>query len=293
MQNIYSWWVYFKLQCNNKIFTDIINSPFLKIYIPSFFISKRTIKEDNIIQIVHWNNPWIKKIKTKFLIIHDEETSIEDIITLIEYCCSYFRQQKWIYSIHWSAISYNNTGILLWWSISWIWKTSTAINLCKKQWFSFIGDETIYITDKWKIINWSKKIFFNKPSMFTYLNNSFHNTNIENNWISTTTNKVTLKIMIQPIICSWWKFESIIRNDTKRTFHLYEEFSRRIRWCSRLINNRSVPIQSIDDENISEKRILCCKKIASNTTAYTLKWSMNRILNEIKKITLSLHLEND
>ena len=272
------------LLCENpQLLFEIQNYPFLEKYFPFFSQIENPGKIWGLIILRTWHSPWIIKRKKQYIITFDQGTSIEDIITLLEYCCIAYRQEHQIYSIHWSAISYKDKGILFWGSISGAGKTSLAIKLAQKKNFFFLWDENIYINSNGEILNWVTNILFNKPSLWHFFEKIPWNIQLLH-----SKQRPQIKIIIQPLVVKWGVLELIERDKIKIKFHIYEELSRRIRWVSRLINNWSIPVKSLDTKALSSNRIKMTSSLTDHILWYTIKWDINVIQKEIEKIILSL-----
>lgn len=269
------------VNCDDSAGNDILSSDFISKYIPSVDITVDENTKSSFVLVVKDNNKLSFTLKDNqaFLDgIYKTDYNINDLVTVIDYCLEYKRQQEGIYTVSGSAVSKNGKGILILGSISGLGKTTLALNLCYSQGYKFIGDEKILLQEN-NIIGGIKTIQFNKAWLDVSIPKDFE----QKLSIEDKTTKISL--IIQPSISKDSSSLEIEKWDILKTnFHLYEELTRKIRGISRRISNYNYPLVSIDTESISLLRSGFSSKISKSTDAYSIKGNLNDVLEKINSL---------
>jgi len=268
-----------------ELLISISRHPFSGSYIPEYSYSWSSskilahfdlcIEEGKYTRFIHSD-------KTSILTIgKDNKLSIEDIITTIDYCLDYKRQSAGVYVVHGSACSQKKHGIVFFGAISGIGKTSTNLNMCQKFDFEFIGDEKILIDMQGYILGGTKSIFFNKPELFQWLNKDLHNRDMNTaGKIKVSSKPTKCKVFVQPVITSEGSDLLVSKWDEhKANWHLYEELTRKIRGTSRRIADYKIGLQSIDNNELTQKRISTAKLISETAHFYLIVGPKDSISN--------------
>jgi hypothetical protein len=244
--------------------------PFLYEYIPDLIIENLADNSasDFIIKLSRSNYNSFDIDDNIISIQCSDKCSVKDIITLLDYGLEYCRQSKEIYCLHGSAVVRDNLAIIFLGQVSGLGKTSIALELALNHGFSFLGDEKIllkYVGNKFSIKS-TNRLKFNKSYLKDHLEVNEEGFiqkfgDISKAWYE-------LSLLIQPQICPsgellYDKFDSF-----KAEFHLYEEMTRKIRGCSRRVNDFTEPLLSIDTYKLSKKRSDFCKKLSSAVDSY-------------------------
>lgn len=269
------------VNCDDTVGNDILNSDFILKYIPSVDITIDERTKSSLELVVKDNNrlSFTLKDNQAFLDgIYKTDYNINDLVTVIDYCLEYKRQQEGIYTVSGSAISKNGNGILILGSISGLGKTTLALNMCYSLGYKFIGDEKILLQED-NIIGGIKTIQFNKAWLDESIPKDFE----QKLSIEDKTTKISL--IIQPSISKDSSSLEIEKWDILKTnFHLYEELTRKIRGISRRISNYNYPLVSIDTENISLLRSEFSNKISKSADTYSIKGNLNNVMERINSL---------
>lgn len=277
-----------KIIASDEIANYLNNFKFTSDYIPALeFISKND-RYDGLMEIRDENDFSFNYLDTKATLCCNvgKNISYHDIVTLIDYVLEALRQKKEEYCIHGSAVSINGSGLYLMGPISGLGKTTIALDLCLSNNFSFIGDEKLIVNGNFQIVGGVKNINYNKEALKKSLPINLDNvekTKLANK-INIECNPVKLRAILLPIImpeCGGLEVEKW--DQPKAAFHLYEEFSRKIRGISRRVNNFCIPIQSIDNDQISQLRSDFINRLSAEVPVYFLKGGKDKIKSEIIK----------
>lgn len=262
-----------------KLLSKIPSHPFFLNYIPESshaWVSgdaELFIEEGQSTSFVHSG-----KI-SKLTIGQDSRLSIEDIITVVDYCLDYKRQLEGVYVIHGSASAQNSKGVIFFGPISGIGKTSLNLHMCQRYNFGFIGDEKILISSQGYIVGGTKSVYFNKQEMFKWLDKDLHNKDMRTaGKLNMASEQASCTIFIQPVITSGGSNLVVTKwDEAKADWHLYEELTRKIRGISRRISNYTIGLQSLDNQELTQKRITAVKSITKSAQFYLILGSKDSI----------------
>ena len=269
------------VDCNDVIGSDISNSGFIKKYIPDISIQKIDstdtnfkflVTDDGKLSFTYDSNQALLKGQYK------SDYSLNDLVTVIDYCLEYSRQLENIYTVSGSAISKNGEGILILGSTSGLGKTTLALNMCYSQGFKLIGDEKILLMDA-SIIGGIKSVQFNKE----WLNESVPKDVNQKLLMENEIAKISL--IVQPSISKNSTGLEIEKWDQIKTdFHMYEELTRKIRGISRRISNYTYPLASIDNETIALSRSKFAEKISKSVDTYSIKGNLEEVVQRVNSL---------
>ncbi|MGI5825834.1 MAG: hypothetical protein ACOX50_00295 [Patescibacteria group bacterium] len=217
----------------------------------------------------------------------DNQISVEDIITVIDYCLEYARERNNIYCLHGSAVGLDGKGILLVGQASGLGKTTLSLNLCVDHQAKFVGDEKILINNKLELINGVKIVSYNKTSLFESVKVNLNNKRIGQNTqlVQAQSAPIKIKLVVQPLICPSAKEVEVEKwPELKANFHFYEDLSRKIRGVSRRVGKFSLPLPSLDNEILATKRSELANQIASNIPFFSIKGDIAPVMNEIIRL---------
>ncbi len=262
--SIYSFSVGANIHGTESVINMIESSAFLNEYIPGFRFGKNESKNIRIeINSTNKENITLLESKDAAVIHFRNEYTEKDIISLIELVLEFYRQKRGIFTIHGSACDYKGSGILIIGGASGIGKSTLAYKLSEETSdFKFIGDEKICVNNRGEIIGGIQKVGLNQKK---YTGNSDKALSL---WHGTASKISTI---IQPLLCDDGKLDVYEWNEARKKWHLYEEFSRKIRAVSRVAAGN--PIQSIDSDKIAMKRLNFIDYLVSNSSikAFTIQ----------------------
>lgn len=268
----------------------IISSSFVYHYIPAFSLtSKVKIRQEYTLELNNKNAKLsFQKQGKKFYLEGNlkKYLSLEDVITVLEYCLEYIRQEKGIYCVHGSAVAKQGKSILFIGAASGLGKTTLALNLCQQEGFDFIGDEKILVDLNNQLVGGSTFIIYNKKFLTKSIKINLNLKKIDyNSQIKLAKTPLRLSLIVQPMIFnSAVKLEIERWNNLKANFHFYEEITRKIRGTSRRINNFRYPLPSIDNEIIALKRASFANEIAQKVPFYQLRGNTSKIMGKISEL---------
>lgn len=215
-----------------------------------------------------------------------DKVSLEDIITVIDYCFDFIRQKGGIYCVHGSSVSYKGKGVLFVGSVSGLGKTTLALSLCQNYKFLFIGDEKILINNKEEIIGGSKHISYNKEVLNESLNYDFNNKTEKeiSEKIGFSDTPVPISLVVQPGVFPL-KGVQFLEEDNwssvKASFHFYEELTRKIRGISRRVAKYSYPLLSLDTDELAGERVTVANNVAGKVPFWLLKGDVDSVAKKI------------
>lgn len=256
---------------------DISKSSFWHDFIPNIIIYKKKFKQDCDFYLEVFNNKkpkfQIKKKHWKLYIDFNSNYTEKDIIVVAGYCLERLRQERWIYTFHWSLLFNRslNMGIGLFWWISWIGKSTLANYFHRKneEWF-FWGDE------KYLINPFSKLVYKSNIK----LDKKTHDIGIKN--------ETPIWLFVVPIVTAQsWSFEIHEFSHLKKKRHFYEEMTRDVRLLNGLIAWFNYPLPSLDNIWISRKRIIWADLLAKEVGCFFIKWTTQEIYNAISALITS------
>jgi hypothetical protein len=273
---------------DNNLLRSIINNDFLSKYIPEVIVS-RTDKRRNIFQLTFQPShitslEFVSENKVCFN-YQIEIVSIRDLISVIDYVLDFVRQKDGVYNIHASACSLNDKAIVFIGSVSGLGKTTLALNLCLNKGFKFIGDEKVLLSEDMTVIGGVKTIEYNKNQLYKTIDNNYHNKDITNEkTINVETQNIALALIIQPMIVKNGNLFVNKWEPIKSEWHLYEEMTRKIRGISRRVNNFSVPIPSIDTNDIAVRRSQFAKQLSKKIQCFDIGGDLAQVEKKICEI---------
>jgi hypothetical protein len=204
--------------------------------------------------------------------------SPEDVITIAKHMLERIKQEHGIYTIHGSAVSKNDEGVVLFgWKNT--GKTSTAIYLVKNKGFEFVSDGQMSINEKGEIIGRITEF----EDLYNKLKKLYKIENINNLKIESEDKKPKISLLVYPQIAPT---NEVINwgNSPTSIFHLYEQLSIEIRGLyASYINNFSRPLCSLDTVNLAIRRIAFVKRLLKQTKVLQIRGSVKFIAEEIIK----------
>lgn len=211
----------------------------------------------------------------------------EDLVTVIDYCFDYIRQEMGVYCVHGSAAEKNGKGVLFFGPISGIGKTTVTLNLCLKKNFSFIGDDKILINSYGEIEGGAKLLRYNKSALNQSVSENLDKLSPEEIKakvkISKSNSKITLIVL--PILSHKTAGLEIEKWDSiKSNFHIYEELTRKIRGTSRRVGNYNYPLESLDSRKLAQKRSIFSSILSERVPFYMLKGNPDEVLDKVTEL---------
>jgi len=278
-----------KIISSNELGEKILATKFFYDYIPGLVMSKAAMVSDGEVELYE-NSKFNFEFKDGVGEIHfslGKNLSMMDLVTLIDYLLEYFRQKMGVYCLHGSAISIKGNGVWFMGPISGLGKTTLALNMCLRNDCKFIGDEKILLDKKGNLIEGIKNINYNKELLTKSVAVNFDGMVEKDiqNVLELEKNLVRLKLIILPILMRGAGFIEIDKwKIEKSSFHIYEQLSLKIRAVSRRLNNFVVPIQSIDNDELSQKRSDFANEIVKNVEVYMLKGDEKSVAQKILEL---------
>lgn len=281
-----------QIEIDNRLFQEIMATNFIHKYIPDPVVIPYNGEGFLGSMLIDINTEIYEFTctpkKSSLKIPHNVDITIEDIITIIDYYINYLRQYEEQYLIHGSAISKNGKGVILFGSTSSLGKTTLALNLCLKDKFEFIADEKILLNKELKILGGTKMIEYNKETLFKSVNIDLNCLPVEKlkKEITVQNSAVDLELAIQPMLSIGGDLEIEKWTKLKSNFHIYEESSRSIRGISRRICDFTLPIQSVDNQELSLKRSTFSQLFAEYIDCYTIKGDIEKVSEKLEKLII-------
>jgi len=255
------------------IINRIINSKFLKCYIPGVEICLQEEKSDCEL-IIKKNKPKIE-LKYPKAVYNNNVFDEKDIISLIEYLLERSRQESGLYCIHGSACLIKGKAVIFWGGASGMGKTTLCEKLQEEYGANWFADEKIVINfSTGKVISWVDRAYLKTDKgNFKKLDSKI----IE---------PIPIAFFVYPILshqsCNKMIFDKWPKS--KFRWHLFEELNRKIRATSRLFFSNNEPIMPLDTMDLARKRLSDLKKAINSFKCYFLSGNYKDICKKICSI---------
>jgi len=269
------------VKCSEHLVHLLKGSEFLPSHIPDVLVLDEEFKSGEfVLEIIYDCQVRFSFAKNRASLYGDIDSnlSIEDVITVIDYCLEYLRQLQGIYCVHGSAVSSHGLGILIFGGLSGLGKTTLALHLCKNKNYNLIGDEKLLLKGDY-LLGGIKKVTFNKQWLF-------ESSSLEiAEQIQREEKAVKISLIIQPgiagVSCG---LEKEKWSEIKANFHFYEELSKTIRGVSRRISNFTYPLVSLDNQEIAVGRSQYAKYLSSKVPFYSIRGNVEEAIDFIDEL---------
>ncbi|NLB72385.1 MAG: hypothetical protein GX797_10355 [Chloroflexi bacterium] len=272
-----------RLKSSPKVLEEILSSSFLREYIPNLSFPQMG-KPSFEIEVKNGDTLRFHTNKCSFAEITGllgRDFSVEDLITVIEYCFELIRQNAGIYCMHASASCSNGKVVVLMGGASGIGKTKVNYLLVRNHGFKFVSDEKTLINKNLNVIGGISKIVVNKEILLK-------NTDIQEYGVRQSETITPIGYIFQPITVEGGKLFLDKWDANKANFHIYEELSRKIRGISRRINNFMFPLHAIDTKDNSYNRSELARAISNKILCSTIYGSPEEVAEFISnKVAIS------
>ncbi|OGC52376.1 hypothetical protein A2982_00735 [candidate division WWE3 bacterium RIFCSPLOWO2_01_FULL_39_13] len=270
---------------DGNLLSRIVKNPFFVKYIPSVLSSKMTSQSSNVIQFnlrLKISNSTCFDFDQKcatYSFSESSETTIKDIITIIDYCFDYLRAKDDVYCLHASSSVFSIRSVMFIGGASGIGKSMVNMSLVRNYNYSFLSDEKTLLENH-SIVGGLRSFIKNKE-----IHQSME-LNLETKHLGSIRNKLFL--VVQPVTCIGGEVYLEKWPVQKAEWHLYEELTRKIRGISRRVDNFTIPIQSIDTYELSRKRSRFANELATCAKFYTIYGDPNKVAEKINQLVLDL-----
>lgn len=254
-------------------------------YIPNYSLIKKAADTELFLSLS--SGPYDFKVDYPefYFSFPESEVSAEDIFTVIDHCLEYDRQLHGIYTVHGSACAKNDKGILIFGPVSGLGKTSLMLELCRKYGFFPAGDEKILIDDKPRIVGGVIRLSINKPQISRIIGSSGKSYDMtRGDLLPAYQPEAKLSLGVIPLVSPGSRLIVEKLSPAEADWHLYEEVSRKIRGTSRRISDFSYPIDSLDTQSLSSKRVKAVKTISSKTDFFRIRGGLAATAKEISRL---------
>lgn len=257
----------------------VAQSEFLRRYIPQFEIvdSKQSVNCNLKIRTSAKKKFSLRYPTAEYFVPSYDE---KDIVSFAEFLLERARQERGIYCIHSSSAVVKGSGVIFWGGASGMGKTRLTLKLSETKDCSFFSDEKT-------LIDLRKNIMCGGVSTAYLSKPHFKNTHGDMPFLerSHALSNIPIRFFVYPsveeesknLIVEQWSPE-------KFDWHLYEELSRKIRGTSRRIFSNTVPLPSLDTQELSEERSRAIKKYIKKVPCYFLKGSESAIIKAILRL---------
>lgn len=260
-----------KLLSTHSLKEILESSAFGKRYIPSLKIKEKGNPKANL--EVKISNDF--EIKGNFPNLKYSGKSMIDVLVLSEYMLERLRQENNKYSIHSSSVEKNGKGIVFFgWKDS--GKTTLSLMLSQKYGFNFLSEGKTVIDGNLNVVGCIHSLESNKE----FIQKNFGNEILNELPLS---NQAKVKMFIYPQIT----FENLKIenwNNEMGDFHLYENFSWKIRAANARINDFSHPLSSLDTFEIAKRRSDFVKKTIGEVEIYHLRGNPEDICKKVEEL---------
>lgn len=256
---------------------NLQHSEFLKRYIPNYEISENSQSVRCVLTLKVGRPRFALKFPCATYV--NSKYDDKDIVSLVEFLFERLRQEKGFYCMHSSSVVINNKGVIFWGWASGLGKTRLVLSLVKNFGANFFSDEKT-------LIDIEKKLMLGGIRCAYLSKHYFKNIHENKKFLSFNPFPSPIKIafLVYPQISDSKKLFMEKWDPEKLDWHLYEEFSRKIRATSRRIFKNSLPVLSLDTLALSRKRSLSLKQFVKFTPCYYMRGTEKQIAEKISKL---------
>ncbi len=244
--------------------------PFIDEYIPKAELDTSSVPD--VILEVDQDKKFSLEIDYPWARISSDND--KEIIALAEYLLERSREEKGIYCIHSSSVAKEGKGVVFFGSMPNLGKTTLALSAAEKG-FYLISDEKTWFRGK-DIIGGIQYINLRKDWQKRYGSGL-----IEARSRFPVVETAETRLFVYPQIDNG--LYELKEWDEKTAFwHLQEEFSRKIRGVSRLIDSRQRLVQSLDTDSLSASRIKYINTLLEYVPCLNIRGTPDEIIKTIE-----------
>jgi hypothetical protein len=266
-----------KIESTDEEINQISKDNFTFHYIPNVQIINCLKSNITVLKDPSLNIP---KIKFPYARI-PQNYSLRETVSVAEYLMEGYRQRfLGDYSISSSSVYKNGKGVLFFGGATNLGKSTFALDLTKSGFNLFSDEKTVIHLEEAIMRGGSKSVSVRKKILKEKLKCEDEFKNFEyNKEIYPSLDKIILPHIDHgldvPIIYEFDKIDLF--------WHLTNEFSRRIRGNTRLVNNFSFLLPSIETDSMAEERLILTKKLVNKVKGYYFQGDSSQIVEFLNK----------
>ncbi|RJR29211.1 hypothetical protein C4564_02630 [Candidatus Microgenomates bacterium] len=264
-----------------RLWNDILQNKLLYRFIPNFSTEGEIVNTLQVINSIGTKEAQLDTTGSYISGVYGKDFDSTDVIVASEYLLERHRQESGICIIHSSAVYKDDKGILLVANLTGAGKTSTALFLQEKLGFSLYSDEkTLIDLTEMALCGQVEKIYLEEKTA-----NVLADLNLPKEISIPKTNNKQLSLIIIPLVTGDLE-KPVIRkySQPQLKWLLYEELSKDIRLINGMIFNMSIPLMSLDTQEIAQRRLDQATTLSETVSCYFIQGSLAQIGEEIKTL---------
>lgn len=270
-----------RLRSDDESVIDAIrDSDFLSRYVPDCSVLGDEITDEQVPTIVIAKGAQSFEMNYPTARYRNEDFDEKDIVSLLEIMLERSRQEAGVYCLHSSSAVVNGEGVVFWGGASGMGKTTMSLLFGETDGCKTYSDEkTLINAGTMEMIGGVRTAYLTKGEVSKKYGLGFRKIDDGEEVI-----RVPLKILVQPQTVPGAKLFIEEWNNDKTEWHMYEELTRKIRGTSRRLFCGTLPVQSIDTDEVARKRSADSHRISFSVKSYFMRGDAD----EIKKAILEM-----
>ncbi len=256
---------------------EIVKDSFTFHYLPEAQIDYNAIPDVFIEERTH-----NKQVTLEYpRIIISQTNDHRGLVSACDYLLERARQEKLgVYSLNSSSVQKENQAIVFFGGATNLGKTSSALELAANGFEFFSDEKTLLNLNQQRLYSGSKSIALRKKVIQQKIGSQKEFQVINKNSYL----QPYISMMILPHLDHGLKDPIDYQlNQMDAFWHLNKELIRRIRGDTKFIGNFKYPLQSLDNEELSLKRINAIKRLTKTIPIYYFQGNLNQLVKFVKE----------
>lgn len=261
----------------------IKNDEFLLAYIPSCEILLEEKLDYDCSVFINVSEENYIDIKYPTAEYKYKEFNSREIISLMEFMLERARQEKGVLCIHGACSLINNKAFITWGGATGMGKSNLALELSEQEDAEFYSDEKILIDlNTFSVVGGINKLYLHTSYWKEKFGEKEYVDIISNDTKGNDLSSYPIKAFLYPCIVEG-ALKVIVEQweNSKFEWHLWEESCRKIRATSRRFFNYTEPAQSLDNTELSKKRLTFIKNITKSVACYYVSGDVRSVTKKI------------
>lgn len=203
------------------------------------------------------------------------------LVSTCDYLLERARQEKMrVYSLNSSSVQEDGKSIIFYGGATNLGKTSSALELAINGFELFSDEKTLLDLENQTLYRGSRSIALRKEILQKKVGSSKEFKKFNEN----SCNNPCINMLILPHLDQGLENPITYKLDSMDSFwHLNKELTRRIRGDTKFYGNYKCSLQSLDNENLSNKRIQLVKKLTEAIPTYYFQGNLRQLTNFVKE----------
>jgi|TARA_Y100000310_G_C20600120_1_gene772571 hypothetical protein len=199
------------------------------------------------------------------------------LVSTCDYLLERARQEKWgTYLLNSSSVQMDGRAVVFFGGATNLGKTTSALELASRNFEFFSDEKTLLHLDEAKLCGGSRSMPLRKKVLMDRIGSKREFAPLEEN--SCTDPMLAMMILphmdhglVKPIHYQFEKADAF--------WHLNKEFARRIRGDTKFVGNFMYPLQSLDTEELSSKRVVAIRKLVERVPVYYFQGNSSQLVD--------------